>query len=1094
MTRNVALPASPISVVGVGASAGGLEALSELVAELPQASGMAFLIATHLDPQRDSLLVPLLQKKTALTVVEAAGQRLAPDHIYVIPPDSVMRLAEDRIVLTPRQHKAGANLPINALFQSLAGEWAEKAVGVVLSGSGTDGTEGLKAIKEAGGIIFVQEPASARFPGMPDSAIRSGCADRILDPAGIGAQLRHLVTHPFLREARESEGKEEDAPWLPQVFALLYESYHADFSLYKASTVNRRLRRRMALQGVLTLPRYLEQLRSDAAERAALFNDLLIRVTSFFRDRSAYAALSAGALPALLESRSASDPIRVWVPACATGEEVYSIAIALVEAMADRPAPPIQIFGTDLSEAAVSAARLGCYPESIAERVSPERLQRFFQRERQGYCVVKSLRELCLFARHNLVVDPPFSRMDLVSCRNMLIYLDPVLQQRVLGNLHYALKPQGYLFLGGAENAGYDPALFSVVDRRHHIFRKLGNSSSRTFVSRLPPMASGSARGAQAFDREEGSTYMNVLRQADALLLSRFSPASLLVDEGMNILQIRGQADAYIGHPEGAASLQLHRMVRPGILTQLLPVIEEARQSGRTARRNDLRVEANDTLREVGLEVIPLHEAGGSGMSFLVVFDPESRVQGRAARRPPAESALGRRNEELEEELEDLRKFMQSSFEAHEAGKEESSALQEELQSANEEFRSTNEELETAKEELQATNEELITTNEELRSRTAQLEVLNKDLSSARATSEFAGKFADAIIDSVSHPLVVLDAAFRVVRANRSFYETCSTQAQATVGHSFLEIGKACWGAQPLVAKMLAQVLTGELADDVRACLELPPSGSRSMVLRGRKVPGLENRPDLILVAIDDISEVEHSLHAREADDRRKDDFLATLAHELRNPLAPIRNALHALGLLAKDEALKPPLAMIDRQVTNINRLVDDLMDVSRITEGKITLDCKVVDLRLLLAETVTALAPDLEQRGLELVMHLPDAPVLVSVDPVRMDQIVGNLLINAGKYTDRGGHIVVTLDTAAGHAVLTVADDGMGIAPEALPHVFDLFMQSDQARRRADGGLGIGLTLVQRLVQLQGGSVRAASPGVGKGSEFELRLPIAGA
>lgn len=1086
---------SPVPVVGIGASAGGLDALSDLVGNLQADNGLAYLVVSHLDPRHDSVLAALLQKKTTMPVSEATEVDIEGNRIYVIPPDKVMRLEGNRLTLVPREHASGPNLPVNSLFSSLAKRQGN-AIGIILSGTGSDGAEGVKAIKEAAGIVLVQDPDTAKFRGMPESAQQTGCADKVLSPAAIAEELGRLARHAYLGLPDGVPKELGDQRIQEKIFALLSRTQGVDFSQYKASTIERRLQRRMALLGKTDLQDYLDVLIATPAEITALYDDMLIRVTSFFRDEAVFKALADTVFPKIIGGNSAAavEPaaaIRIWVCACATGEEAYSIAMLLLEYLGDEAAHrSIQIFATDLSDRAITAARTGLYPENIAEQISPERLARFFRREKQQYRVAERVRNLCVFSRHDAIIDPPFSRMDLVSCRNMLIYLGTDLKKRVLANLHYALKPGGFLLLGPAETPPHDSALFQVEDRGNHIFRKSNSPGTFQYTwvaqTRKPEQTFAAEGGAST-----SASPTQVTRKADGLLLARFSPAAILVDDSLNILQLRGQTGAYLEQANGTASLNIHRMVKRSIVFQLLPLIQQARETGRVARKADLRFEEQGTTRQVELEVTPLPEWQGSAFSYLIIFDPQSRVAPPTMRAAVPESDLARRNAEIELELDEMRHYMLAAAEAHEVAREEATLVQEELQSANEEFRSTAEEMETTKEELQSTNEELKTANDELRRRMLELESMNQERTLAVAEAAHAEQFSAAIVDAVAHPLVVLNSAFSVIRANPAFYDMFVSTAEQTLDHSFFELCDGKWKDGEL-AGMLAEVVgRGAPVESLRIEQEFPHIGRRALVVSARKVPAQGKRPDLVLLGIEDASAAEIRLAQRAADDRRKDEFLATLAHELRNPLAPIRNAVHLLEHKIQVPDVQKLVAMIGRQVTNMSRLVDDLMDVSRITRGQIQLQRRSVDLVVLLKDVVAAATPYFEQQGHNVALQAPPGPVSVDADPVRLEQVFGNLLNNAAKYTDRGGRIRVTLERKGSCAMVTVADNGIGIARDALPHIFEMFMQTAQSRTRAAGGLGIGLTLVNSLVRLHGGSVTARSAGVGQGSEFEVRLPL---
>jgi two-component system CheB/CheR fusion protein len=1083
-----------IPVVGIGASAGGLEPLGQLVEALDPNLGMAYIIVSHLDRRHESLLPEILAKRTSMPVVAAGAQYLERDHIYVIPPDKTLTVVGNMLQLQPRAAAPVKNLPIDILFGTLAEQRPGAAVGVVLSGTGSDGAEGIKKIREAAGVTLVQIPDSAAFRGMPDAAIETGCVDLVLTPADIAVELARIARHPYFITPEAEVDDEERGPGtaLAKIFDLIKGVYQADFTQYKPTTIQRRLQRRMALVNETDVHSYLNVLQDNPVELAALYDDLLIRVTTFFREETIYTALTQTVFPTVLKGRSHSDPVRIWVPACATGEEVYSLAISLLEYLGEHAQDvTIQIFGTDLNEAAVEQARHGSYPESISERVSPARLQRFFIRENQRYRVSKQVRELCVFARQNVALDPPFSRMDVISCCNLLIYLDAGLQRRVLRHFHYGLKPDGFLILGPAENADEDSQFFKRAESSQRMLYQRGMPARGSLDLVLggvkTPHQSSPVIGASP------SLFLDhtqVQRKADGLLLSRFSPASILVDDRMNIVQFRGQTSPYLEHASGTASLNLHRVAHPGILMQLVPLLNEVQTSGRMVFKDDLRIETLNGMREGTVELIPLREPSTKTGFCLILFDANVRPAKPEIRPEIPDSEKDARIHQMEAELDSMRDYLQATNEAYEAALEESRSAQEELQSANEEFLSGNEELLTAREELQASNEELTTANEELLSRARELGVLNAELQRARKMADFNAVYAESVIDTVAHPLLVLDQGLVVHRANHAFYDVFLTSPGATLNLPLFDLGDGQWNA-PDLRQLLDQVIVANSSITAyRIEHDFPGLGRKIMLINARKVPALDNRSARILLALEDITTSDDRLSSLRSNDRRKDEFIALLAHELRNPLAPIRNAVQLLSTKFHDEDVRRPLDIIDRQVTTLARLVSDLMDVSRITRGKMFFEHHPVNLSETISQVVSAVTPYLESRGHRLTALMPPTAVIVNGDATRLEQAIGNLLNNSGKYTEPGGYIEIALNLDQQDAVIAVSDNGVGVDPGILPHIFDLFVQSEATRTRAEGGLGIGLSLVKQIVEAHGGTIRAQSNGPGTGTVFTIRLP----
>ena len=745
-------------VVGVGASAGGLEAFTELLAHLPPDIPMAIVLVQHLDPKHPSLLSELLARTTPMLVVQVRpGMRVEPAHVYVIPPDTTMTIADGGLHLTPRSPAREPHMPVDTFLRSLAENLGDRAIGVVLSGSASDGAFGIKAVKAEGGVTFAQDPQTAAYDGMPHAAIASGAVDFVLSPTAIAAELVRIGRHPYLRDpaAPSVEAEPDGEQALNQIYRILQRESGVDFRLYRQTTIRRRIARRMLVHKIDTLERYRRHVEENRAEVQALFNDALINVTRFFRDPEAFDAAADAVVARLERQRVYDQPIRAWVPGCATGEEAYSLAIVLLEALEKTGIkPPLQVFGTDVSDVAVARARAGVYPSNIELDVPPARLRRFFTKLDGQYQVKKSLRELCVFARHNLTKDPPFSSLDVITCRNVLIYFDPPVQRRIMSAFHYALRPTGVLMLGGSETVGPVGEAFTLLDKRHKVYgKKPGAPPFATWPTAIEPAREARRRdGAVVAPPEHERPPVDPQREIDRILLGRFAPAGVLVNDAFEILQFRGHTSAYLEPAAGHASLNLIRMARPGLLVDLREAMQAARKRGGAARREGIRVRQNGGFLTVNLEVLPVRTAGGE-TQYLVLFDNAAAVRaGRAAaaRRPTRRAAHDRETERLEQELAATKEYLQAIVEDREAANEELRSGNEELQSGNEELQSTNEELETAKEELQSVNEELTTVNEELQHRNTELGVLNSDLNN--------------LFDAVNIPIVILSSDLRIRR------------------------------------------------------------------------------------------------------------------------------------------------------------------------------------------------------------------------------------------------------------------------------------------------------------------------------------------
>jgi two-component system CheB/CheR fusion protein len=715
-------------VVGVGASAGGLEAFSQVLKHLPEKTGFAFVFIQHLDPKHPSLLTEILGRATKMPVHEAAdGMVVEPDRVYVIPPNMDMRVGGGALHLSPRPENSGPHLPVDEFFRSLAAECKDRAVGVVLSGNASDGTLGLKEIKGMGGITFAQEEGTARYGGMPRSAVASGCVDLVLTPDKIAGELVRISQHPYgLPRAPETSPLPADG--LKRIFMLVRAATGVDFSQYKQTTINRRIQRRMILLRIDRHEDYAEYLQKNPPEIDNLYQEALIHVTSFFREPETFEALAKSVFPALEKSRRAGDPFRVWLPGCSTGEEAYSLAISLVEFYEGNPElPQIQIFGTDVSDKVVNQARKGVFDTNIQADVSPGRLQRFFTKVDSGWQINKPIRDMCVFARQNVVKDPPFSKLDLVSCRNVLIYFDQALQKKLIPLFHYALREDGFLLLGSAESVGQFGELFEMVDQKVKIFKK--RPAPRTLVfdsgAEMPPHPEPHA---QPPEEKEVWSRLDVQKEADRVLMARFCPPAILFGENLEIIQFRGRVAPFIDPASGDASLNLFRMLRPEIEIELRAAINRVKKTGAPFRKENVRLNANGRGRILNIEVTPLVSPALRENCFIVIFEDAA-----AEPEPPAKTAAGSKSgngriPQLEQELAASKEHLQSILEEHEATNEELRSANEEIQASNEELQSTNEELETAREELQSINEELTTVNEELKHSNQNLGSVNNDI------------------------------------------------------------------------------------------------------------------------------------------------------------------------------------------------------------------------------------------------------------------------------------------------------------------------------------------------------------------------------
>lgn len=715
-------PQSGFPVVGLGASAGGLEALETFFRHLAPGSGIAFVLVAHLHPDRASLLQNILRRDTSMEVVEATDQMpLQPDRVHIIPPNRQIAVFHGLLQVIHPETPRGHRMPIDIFLRSLAEDQAENAVGIILSGTGTDGTLGLRAIHGAGGLCLVQDPATAQFPNMPNSAIQAGYATHVLPVETMPAQLQHDLRHGLVHEHK---GPPRAVPTgtINRILMHVRTVTGHDFSPYKENTVTRRIQRRMAAQGIDDTESYARLLQEQPGEARRLFKELLISVTSFFREPEAFTALKRDILPKLLAEKPTGEAFRVWVVGCSTGEEAYSLAMVLHEHMVDTSERrDVQIYATDIDENAIHFARAGRYPPNIVEDVSPERLERYFTKEETGYRVIKDIRDMVVFAIQDVIKDPHFNRLDLISCRNVLIYLQREAQDRLLSIFHYGLKPGGVLFLSFSESIGEHSDLFTPLERKWKLYRAIHSGPG-------PRTVPGHARHWQVGrggTLNEGAIATNPASIAEVVkrtLLRLFTPPSVVTDPRGNILYVHGDTSAYLGPAPGAASLDVVRMAREALQPELRTALQSAANQDKAVLRRDVPLQLGEETRRVDLGVWPIAATHGGENLLLVSFQraeaPNAGKQPRK-RKPKAEEL--RRVEALERELTYTRDNLQASI-------EEEQATNEELQSLNEELQSTNEELETSREELQSTNEELVTVNAELHAKFEQMTELQDDL------------------------------------------------------------------------------------------------------------------------------------------------------------------------------------------------------------------------------------------------------------------------------------------------------------------------------------------------------------------------------
>ena len=1095
---------APSLVIGVGASAGGLDACQRLLRGAPADQGMAFVIVLHLAPAEQSHVAEILQKATVMEVTQVTGRdRVEPDHVYVIAPATSLAIRRRRLEAGAPEEPHYRARPIDAFFSALAADQKDAAAAIVLSGTGADGSAGLREVRAAGGLCLVQEPATAEFDGMPRRAIDTGAADAILAPDEMGAVLLQYAATPRVRPTREPDREpdretareiDEPAEGLEAILELLGGRFRVDFRDYKTGTLRRRTQHRMNLLHLSSWQDYLGHLRAQPAEADELYRDLLIGVTRFFRDAEEWELMTREILPALVDGKERSSAVRVWSAGCATGEEAYSLGMVLLE----RPEIAegrlgLKVFASDASDAALAIARQGRYPAGIEEQVSADRLRRFFRPFGGGFEVRRTLRDAVTFAAHDLLSDPVFAHLDLVSCRNLLIYLEPEAQERLLERFHFALRPQGALWLGASETIGRRTDLFEAVSGQHRFYRPLGVPQNYRYHR---PHRAAEAAPVHSGRDDRAPTATQLARLAEKLVLQRYSSPSVVIDQGLEILHFFGPTDEFLTRPHGGARLDLLSWVRPELYAKLRAGLAEAVEHKQRVTVTGIRLERVDTIARVEIVIEPIGSAHRAGGRFLVVFQDRP-----VAHEPSLTPAAGAGDDEaldgqLRRELDETREELRTAVEQLRTITEEHSARYEEILSLNEEFQSSNEELEASKEELQSLNEELTTINRQLEDRNDELRSLTALQERETAASEHARLYAEAIIRTSRTCLLVLDMDHRVLSANEAFYSTFQIDQQVTLGRRLYELDDGGWDI-PDLRSLLDEVVAGrkEIRDyDLDHAFER--IGWRSLRLNADMMTR-NGRPDLILVSIEDVTDLRKAEMVAKSrsdelvhDDRRKNEFLAVLGHELRNPLSALASGLDLLRL-SEGDAVEPIRAMMERQTRRMTAMLDQLLDVARVIAGKFELEREAADLSEAARAAIESVQPMLAAAGHELTASLPPAgSALVLGDAVRLAQVLENLLGNAVKFTESGGQIWLTIEGTEDAIRLAVRDSGIGMEPTVLENAFDMFAQAPSSLRRARGGLGIGLPLVRQLVRMHGGAVEAFSAGAGQGTEVVVTLP----
>ena len=1229
-TRQLARSHLNFPIVGIGASAGGLTALQRMLEATPDQCSMAFVIVMHLSPEQESGIAGVLQRNTRMPVLQVTKPvSIEQDHVYVIPPGHDLMLTDGMLRLEPLSRQRGPHTAIDVFFRTLAYVHQERAIAVVLSGMGADGAVGLMRVKEEGGITVAQSPADAEYDSMPRAAIATGMVDIALPAAEIPQRLSELWHNarmiwlprsddphpPKVHPPADRHAEEAAELALQDIMATLRARTGHDFRHYKRATVLRRIERRLQVCTLPDLPSYSEHLKTQPDETAQLLQDLLISVTNFFRDREAFESLEREVISAIFQRAAQGEQIRAWSVGCATGEEAFSVGMLLRERADTLSQPPdIQVFASDIDERAIGVARSAMYSEAIVTDIAPTRLRQHFLREQGLYRVSPAIRERTLFAVHNILHDPPFSRLDLICCRNLLIYLDRKAQESALELFRFSLKPGGYLFLGNSESTDAAPAGFIVADKKNRIYQVASYGTPPRYVSTIGShgvVRADSHRQARAeLLRERAApTAAELHRRA----LERVSPPSVLLDAQHNVLHQTDGMARYLEQAGGTPTHNLVANVRHDLRLDLRTALFKAQQSDE-AVASSAETERDGRKIQVRMQAIPQRAADAATRTdlMLVVFDETELGEPETERGQPA-AARHELQQRLEEEIRQLKQHLQETLEHSQTSHEELKASNEELQAINEELRSATEELETSKEELQSMNEELITVNLELKTKVDERGKIADDLQNLIVSSDIATVFVDVamrikrftpqasklfnlIATDVGRPLLDIthrldyddmaedaDSAFRQLRvverrvdsrdrnqhyfarilpyrtgedriegAVLTFFDITQLQraetraryqeeqlalvAATTQDYAILTLDDDGlvttwntgaerifgWSQAEAIGRHVSIIFTPEdcEAQAPQAEMSWARECGRAEDERWHRrkdgsvffCSGVMNRLDTApfkgfakiardmtgrrqqTLAQDQLLQEERAQRASAQDaNERKDEFLAVMSHELKQPLNLVNINVELL-MRTPDarnlESVQRAGAIIKRAVASQAKIIDDLLELSRVRTGKLKLNRQRVLVNEIVESLLAAASVDMLKKHITLEAQLEGEGLYCDCDPVRAEQIIWNLLSNAIKFTPQGGSIRVELHTAHNGVCLRVTDSGRGIAAEFLPQVFGMFSQERESARES-GGLGIGLALVQELVLAHGGWVRAESDGLGRGACFTVWLPL---
>jgi chemotaxis methyl-accepting protein methylase/signal transduction histidine kinase/chemotaxis response regulator CheB len=1093
------------TIVAIGASVGGLEAITNLLNYLPADTGMAYIYVQHLNPEHKSILTSILAKKTKMKVQEIENMELiSPNNLYVIPNNKIIEVIDGHIKLIPRPNNSSA-ISIDILFESLATTHKENVIGIILSGNASDGTNGMIAIKNAGGLTFAQD-YTAQASSMPHSAIAAGVVDFVLSPKKMALKLVDYVAGDFRLDKNQfqlSTVKKKSAD-INSIFELLLKESGVDFSHYKLPTIKRRLNHKMLQSGAKTIKEYVQLLHKKNNGIELLYQDLLINVTDFFRDIKVFNFLKTSLLPKIIKNKTIDDTIRIWIPACSTGEEAYSIGMLLIELQSQLQTKiPVQIFATDLSEEVIRFARMGIYSPNDVKQIPKGQLDRFFTKIDDQYHVVKELRKMCVFAPHNILLDPPFSRMDFVSCCNLLIYLDSAAQKKVFSSIHFALNETGYLLLGKAETIGASSQLFTQINSKYKIFSRKKNGG----VSKILELTNGFSKSNMALKRNlpisksSSITPVGIENAIDSVLLQNYMPACAVVNKELEILQFRGPISFFLKHASGKASLNILKMAHPEFVFELRTAIQESIKFKCLVKKSGIEFKVDEQMRLMTFEVSPLKIEWDEPL-LLIVFMLHEAVEKTPMDQHFSVSLKDKKILKLTEELKTTRIEMNAVIETQENTYEELQGANEEIVSSNEEFQTLNEELETSKEEIEATNEELITGNLELQTRNDLL------------TESY--EYSEAIIATIHEPMLVLDKNLHVKSANKSFYKKFQVRKEDTEGRLIFDLGNKQWNI-PKLREVFTDILTKSKSfENFEVTHVFSSIGEKIMQLNAHLIIQKVKKEKLILLAIVDVTkqklikrqlieakkiaeeakiEAEKLTKTAELALNAKQQFLSNMSHEIRTPLNAIIGFTKVV--LKTELSLKQQeyLAAIKISGDTLITLINDILDFAKVDAGKMIFEQTPFKLKDSVAAMVHLFETKIREKNIDLIQEFDvKIPELVIGDSIRLNQIIMNLMSNAVKFTCKGSiSIFVSLVKETKHKIVvefSISDTGIGIPVDKMTTIFENFQQVSSDTSRLYGGTGLGLAIVKQLVERQEGTIKVKSK-IGEGSNFCFTLPF---